>query len=515
MLAVLAYSTVSLIILFLFIYALTRIQTMIRRNHVVAVDDFYFLNTSEPGTPFSFFRFLLWNKQIALDTENGQRILDHELVHIREKHSWDKIAIQLVLVPFWINPFFWLIRRELTLVHEFIADRKSVGTGDPQAFARLLLETSFPGYAPELTHTFFKTSIKRRLSMITKTQNPAFSYVSRLMMIPLVFILLFAFGVKAKTILNNDKTVAALDNTVTVVVDAGHGGTDAGTRNGTVSEKDLSLAVARMVKKLNDNPKINIVLSRTEDVLQPLADKVKFAEHNKASLFLSLHVNGAPDGNASGIIARIGSKTTNFEDRNVRFASLLLTNLSEVYKTYKQISRPATGVFVLDKNICPAAMLELGYITNEADRNFMSSPANQEKIAKKILESIEEYFSKNVMLTLSDSVPKAKPVKSVTIVYKDGSKETLTPEQYKKKMASGATRSQTQSPANADSVYKVIPDKVVNVNVTKSVNVSTESTVNVARPLTRPRRPAQMEMYRQRLLLILFPTPIRLYLQVE
>ena len=60
MLAGLGYTVVSLILLFIFMYALNRIQKMIRRNQSVAVDDFYFLNTNEPGTPFSFFRFLLW-----------------------------------------------------------------------------------------------------------------------------------------------------------------------------------------------------------------------------------------------------------------------------------------------------------------------------------------------------------------------------------------------------------------------------------------------------------------------
>jgi len=488
MLAGLGYTVVSLILLFIFMYALNRIQKMIRRNQSVAVDDFYFLNTNEPGTPFSFFRFLLWNKQIALDTENGRRILEHELVHIREKHSWDKIFVQLTLVVFWINPFFWIIRRELTMVHEFIADRKAVGSGDPHAFATLLLETSFPGYAPIMTNTFFKTSIKRRLSMITKTQNPAISYFSRLMMIPLLFILLFAFGVKAKTMLNDKSPVSNLDNIVTVVVDAGHGGNDAGTQSGSVYEKDISLAIARLVKKLNENQKINIVLSRNDDVLQPLSDKVKLAEEKKASLFLSLHVNSAPNSDVSGILARVGGKSTTFDQKNIRFASLLVDNLSQVYKTEKQISRPANGVFVLDKNVCPAAMLELGYITNEADRKFITSHENQEKIAKKILESIEEYFSKSVMLTLKDpvvtqdSIP-VQNIKSVTIVYKDGTKETLTPEQYKKKMGTAsATKSKSSAKSKSfnDDKFVVVSDsfsvkldKVVVVNTVNDINVKT------------------------------------------
>jgi beta-lactamase regulating signal transducer with metallopeptidase domain len=76
---------------------------------------------------FHFFNFIFWDEEIDIQTETGQQIFQHELVHVKEKHTLDKLFIQLLLVVFWCNPFFWLIRRELKLIHEFIADKKAVG----------------------------------------------------------------------------------------------------------------------------------------------------------------------------------------------------------------------------------------------------------------------------------------------------------------------------------------------------------------------------------------------------
>ncbi|MFN9784315.1 MAG: N-acetylmuramoyl-L-alanine amidase [Sphingobacteriales bacterium] len=437
-----AYGLVSLLTLILFLLALRRIHQMIRKHEVIAIDDFYFLNTVEPGTPFSYFRFLLWNQEIPLNTENGQRILEHELVHIREKHSWDKLFMQLTLVIFWINPFFWLIRKELSLVHEFIADKKTVGSGDAQAFARLLLETSFPGYAPMMANSFFTSSIKRRLAMMTKQQHPGLNYFSRLMMIPVLFILLFAFGVKAKTMLHETREAYHLEKPMTVVIDAGHGGTDPGFQRGEINEKTLTLSFARLIKQLNNNPQINIVLARDQDEFQPLANKVTVAKDAKADIYVSIHINGSKDPTKSGIQAYISKKEDNsFMTQNRRLATLMLKNLQGVYATDLSIKQRDLGIYVLDKNICPSVIVEMGYLTNSNDLKFISNTANQEKLARQVLKSIEEYFNSSVQVVsnqpsilTSDTLPKNKQIKKVTFVYSDGTQETLTPEEYQKKM---------------------------------------------------------------------------------
>jgi TonB-dependent SusC/RagA subfamily outer membrane receptor len=493
------YILVSLCIAVIFTTGMVKLVRMIRKYKPVALENFYFLNTPEPGTPFSFFRYLVWNREISLDTENGRRILEHELVHIREKHSWDKIFIHIALIFFWINPFFWLARQEMTMIHEFIADRKSVDNGDTEAFAKLILASSFPGHASLLTNSFFQSSIKRRLAMISKKNNPLIAYISRLMMIPVVFVMIFAFAVQSEPARSGSlPSASSLGQKYTVVLDAGHGGDDAGAISGNVKEKELSLALARMVKELNVNPDIELVLTRSGDQTTALPDRVKMASDKNAQLFLSLHIASAPSPDQKGITAFISSRDLTRHQENVRFASLLLNNLSTIYAVDKKIKqRENQGVWVLDKNVCPAVILECGYISNTDDRNYISSKANQEKIARQILRSIEDYFSKTVLIqpnspavqvvkvTAEDTVPKSKvynknaPPAKVTFLYLNGTSETLTIKEYRERTGREDITFLTDTiKVNGNSLPKKTPEVIVQGSPTdRNSNSNTEVVV--------------------------------------
>jgi N-acetylmuramoyl-L-alanine amidase len=262
------------------------------------------------------------------------------------------------------------------------------------------------------------------------------------MMIPVLFILLFAFGVKAKTMLHETREAYHLEKPMTVVIDAGHGGTDPGFQRGEINEKTLTLSFARLIKQLNNNPQINIVLARDQDEFQPLANKVTVAKDAKADIYVSIHINGSNDLTKSGIEAYVSKKEDNsFMPQNRRLATLMLKNLQGVYATDLSIKQRDLGIYVLDKNICPSVIVEMGYLTNSNDLKFISNTANQEKLARQVLKSIEEYFNSSVQVVsnqpsilTSDTLPKNKQIKKVTFVYSDGTQETLTPEEYQKKM---------------------------------------------------------------------------------
>ena len=126
MLAATAYLLVCGILLTVFFIALYRINKLKKKYPQTQIEGINFVNTNDKGTPFSFFNFIFWNKAIDLHSKPGQQIFNHEIAHIKEKHSYDKIFMNLVLVIFWINPFFWLMRKELHMIHEFIADQEAL-----------------------------------------------------------------------------------------------------------------------------------------------------------------------------------------------------------------------------------------------------------------------------------------------------------------------------------------------------------------------------------------------------
>jgi len=188
------YMAAVSILLMAFIRSLQKIRTIIKAHVVRKLDDIKFIDTEVQGTPFSFFQYIFWNKNIDLKSKTGQQIFQHELVHVKEKHSIDKLFIQIVLILFWLNPFFWLIRRELQLIHEFIADKKAVEQHGTAAFAAMILQSVHPKQFGQIINPFFQSSIKRRLTMLTKIQNPRWNYLSRISVLPVAAILVIAFS---------------------------------------------------------------------------------------------------------------------------------------------------------------------------------------------------------------------------------------------------------------------------------------------------------------------------------
>lgn len=188
----------TIFLLFKLVRNLYKIQQLKSTAEVVTMDGFDFINTEVEEAPFSFLNNLFWKKSISLEGINGQQIFKHELTHIKEKHTWDRLYCQLISCLFWMNPFNWLIQKELETIHEFIADEAAVGSSNTEAFAKMLLETHYGHHFLNPSHSFFYASIKRRLSMLSKREHSKFNYVRKLSGIPILLFVLLLFAVKLK-----------------------------------------------------------------------------------------------------------------------------------------------------------------------------------------------------------------------------------------------------------------------------------------------------------------------------
>lgn len=380
------YLLVSIIFLSLFFLSLYKIIRLKKSNPETRIKGISFINTNAKGTPFSFFQSIFWNKAIDLHSAPGQQIFNHEIAHIKEKHSYDKIFMNVVLIFFWINPFFWLMKKELNMIHEFIADKEALEDSDVNAFAAMILKTVFPTQNFSLTNNFFYSPIKRRLLMLTKNKNPRVNYISRLLVLPLAAIVFFAFTLKVK----NRNTNLYDGKTITVIIDAGHGGEDNGAVFNNEKEKDINLAIAKKIAGLNSNSHLKIILSRDNDQRISVKDRVVFTKNNKADLFISIHVGAAVNEQLNGFSVLVAK---NYNEQDQLLGSALVNELKKSYKTEDKIGERDRGVWVLDHNVCPAALIQCGYLSNSEDAAFISNSANQEKIAKNILDAIEVYAS--------------------------------------------------------------------------------------------------------------------------
>jgi N-acetylmuramoyl-L-alanine amidase len=393
--ALLAYIIVGLVVLGAFLKALLHIRRLWLRHDHVEVEGCRFVVTRERGTPFSFLRSIFWHADISLSSEAGQRILKHELVHVREKHTHDKLFLGAILVPFWSNPFFWLIRREMAMIHEFIADRRSVDGPDGAAFAAMLLEAAYPGRSHLLANAFFHSPLKRRLKMLLSTRNTRTSYVTRVLALPLLALVVAAFTLRPAS----NRDVIPVDpkaGVFTVVIDAGHGGHDAGVRSSDskLTEKELALAIAQQIRDLNTDPSLNIVLLREKDEYQPLKEKVEKAIALKPDAFVSIHINGASEqgkgADRSGIEVFLGTKNKRILGSSAQLGSMITGSMTGLYPTLDTLRTRSHSIYVLDAPQIdyPAAIVEVGYLTNPKDRAFITNPENQAAVARGILKAL-------------------------------------------------------------------------------------------------------------------------------
>jgi N-acetylmuramoyl-L-alanine amidase len=400
------YGLLALLALLKITFSILRISRLKKNNPVEKIDRISFINTSEPGTPFSFFRWLFWNKNIELRSEKGEQIFRHELFHIQQKHSLDLLFMELLTVIFWINPFFYIMKKELRAIHEFLADQFAVNKSDKWNYAELLLMQALQT-KHSLVNPFFHNQIKRRIAMITNPQKTSHRYLRKLLVLPFAVLIVTAFAFKyknAKTDPGTDPVVAAAEP-ITIIIDPGHGGIDPGGRSPDkeFNEAQLSLELAKKIQELSPEYNIKVVLTRETDVLPGGAtntndghlNRVKIANDVKPAAFIAIHFNNLAGSKVfqnkrSGIEAYVSAVRSDEKGRKI--ASGLLQALSSIYKTDLSLkTRDHTGIYVLDKNECPAVILQCCYLESRTDMAYITDKANQEKIARKILEAIAGY----------------------------------------------------------------------------------------------------------------------------
>ncbi|WP_234111385.1 M56 family metallopeptidase [Chryseobacterium sp. R2A-55] len=195
--AALFFGLVSVFFLAKLFYGLVKIQQFKKQFSKESFEGINFYQTNLQEAPFSFFRNLFWRDSIHLQSDLGRQILKHEMVHIEQKHSWDKIFTEIATSLFWFNPFFHFIKKEINLIHEYLADKKAVQNSDTKAFAQMLLASHFSGKQFPATSPFLSSNLKKRLTMLKKSKTK-FSYARRIFALPLMFILGFIYMVNAK-----------------------------------------------------------------------------------------------------------------------------------------------------------------------------------------------------------------------------------------------------------------------------------------------------------------------------
>ena len=226
----------------------------------------------------------------------------------------------------------------------------------------------------------------------------------------------------------------------TLVIDAGHGGNDAGAIGLVkgVKEKDLNLTVAQKVaaKIRQQYPEVKVVLTRDTDVFLPLQQRADIANKNHADLFISIHTNAAENRNAQGAETFILGTDRMEDNLDVAMRENAVMKLEQDQTVYQgfdpnsiesyiifelmqnqymdnslvfaeliqnqfvgSLNRANRGVrqaafWVLLKSACPSVLVEMGFLSNAEEEKWLASEDGKNGIANGIVNAFEKYYKK-------------------------------------------------------------------------------------------------------------------------
>ena len=226
----------------------------------------------------------------------------------------------------------------------------------------------------------------------------------------------------------------------TIVIDAGHGGHDAGAIGLTkgIKEKDLNLTVAqRLGKKIQQAyPEVTVVLTRDSDVFLPLQQRADIANKNDADLFISIHTNAAENRKAAGAetfilgtdrmednldvamrenaVMKLESDQTVYQgfdpnsiesyiifglmqnqymDNSLVFADLVQNQfVGTLHRANRGVRQAA--FWVLLQSACPSVLVEMGFLSNADEEKWLGSEEGKNGIVNSIFCAFQVYYQK-------------------------------------------------------------------------------------------------------------------------
>ncbi|MEI7025213.1 N-acetylmuramoyl-L-alanine amidase family protein [Paenibacillus sp. y28] len=221
---------------------------------------------------------------------------------------------------------------------------------------------------------------------------------ARLLMYLGLFALLFIAAAPVNTA--SAAPAGLLYPTADVLIDAGHGGVDGGCTFSDILEKDINLAVAQKLYAHLRAQGWNPVLNRTGDYAlseenhwakasrhnRDLAQRKLAADSLQPRMLVSLHVNWSKRKSANGPVVLY-----QYTQPSYMLSLLLQQRLNTLYKTNEtvQYGKP---YYLLNRTRIPAVIVELGFISNARDRNFLTTAHGQDALAEVLADGINGYL---------------------------------------------------------------------------------------------------------------------------
>lgn len=161
---------------------------------------FHLVELKEDAAPYSFWNRVFLNPD-RYDPETYHQIVQHEAVHVRQRHSLDLFLAELVVVVQWCNPFAWLYRRAIENNLEFLTDAEVLRQGeDPVGYQMSLVRVAVPNFPLGLTTSYNQSLLEKRIAMMKTKKSSLASGWKYLTIVPLLLLSMLQFNAVAQVV---------------------------------------------------------------------------------------------------------------------------------------------------------------------------------------------------------------------------------------------------------------------------------------------------------------------------
>ena len=183
--------------LFRFVIQLIGIYRLAKKTEVSTIKGIKVHIIEKNESPFSFFRWIFVNPEVRYESQL-QEILIHEQCHVEQKHSIDVVLAELFTIVCWFNPFAWLLKREIRLNLEYLADLYVVQVGcDQKSYQYHLLGMTYHKNVSTILNNFNDLLLKKRIKMMNRRRSRLIVKAKYTLLIPVTATLLVVKNIES------------------------------------------------------------------------------------------------------------------------------------------------------------------------------------------------------------------------------------------------------------------------------------------------------------------------------
>ncbi len=412
---------------------------------------YLFYHLKDEITPFSFFNWIFVNSETHNEKELKQ-ILLHEHTHARQWHSVDILLVEILRIAFWWNPIVWLMKRDIAINLEYLADSAVLQKGiDTHEYQCNLLQMNYPETAVQLINNFNVSQLKQRIIMMNSKKSPLRKLAKYLIVLPLALLLITANSLYAQTndshqepvkkenkvdetskekskyhevTENLDKLESIFKSEIKYPQIAQENGMQGDVIVSFVVKEDGSITNPKIIR--GTDPSFNTEVMRVISTMPKLKQFTYIVDDEPLRIKYSGHFAFRLDGKKTSLVVRIGGYTVlSIADRTGDDKPLFIVDGVKMGKAFDINSLNDSDIeqkIIYQKEAAIATYGEEGMngavlitLKDHSKSSVSDKEDNNEIVVKgygsmqnETLKGVNEIFGENKLLTIIDGVRKGK-----------------------------------------------------------------------------------------------------------